>query len=164
MITNEHQYELTKMHAKNFERALEKFNESCTERKDLDPLHRKAVRDSLCGQIESLRHELEEYENLTNVASPIAEIAHIDELRVGLIRARIIAQVSQQELAEKLGMDTMRLVKHEVDAYSEIEFYRLLEIAEALNVKVSQEIRSFCQGNSAESSATIKNYMVEDTL
>lgn len=152
------------MHAKKFEHALENFNKSCSERKDLDPLHRKAVRDSLCGQIESLRNELEEYENLISVALPIAEIAHIDELRVGLIKARIIARVTQQELAEKLGMDTTRLVKHEVDAYSEIEFYRLLEIADALNVKVSREIRHFCQGEPSERLAAKTNCKVHDPL
>ena len=51
MITNPEQYELTQVHANNFVRALEKFNEYSKSQKDLHPIHEKAVRDSLTSQL-----------------------------------------------------------------------------------------------------------------
>lgn len=153
MITNQEQYKLTQVHANNFARELEKFNEYCMSQKDLHPLHEKAVRDSLTSQLGDLLRELEEYESLTSASSSINEIESINELPIGLIKARIIAGISQQELADKLGIDRTKFVRLEVDGYSEVEHNRLIEIADILNVHLSEEIRAFGRIRYAEESA-----------
>ena len=153
MITNQDQYKLTQMHANNFARELEKFNEYCISPKTLDPLHKKAVRDGLRSQLGDLRRELEEYERLIRSSSLNIEIECINELPVGLIKARIIAGITQQELADKLGMDRMKLVRLEVDEYSEVELDRLIEIADILNVQLSEKIRTSSRTRYAEECA-----------
>ena len=150
MITNQDQYKLTQMHANNFARELEKFNEYCISHKDLDPLHKKAVRDSLRSHLGDLRREFEEYERLISASSLNIENECINELPVGLIKARIIAGITQQELADKLGMDRMKLVRLEVDEYSEVELDRLIEIADILNVQLSEKIRTSSRTRYAE--------------
>lgn len=121
--------------------------------KDIHPIHEKAVRDSLTSQLGDLLRELEEYESLTCASSSINEIESINELPKGLIKARIIAGISQQELADKLGMDRIKFVRLEVDGYSEVEHNRLIEIADILNVHLSEEIRAFGRIRYAEESA-----------
>lgn len=153
MITNQEQYELTQVHANNFVHALEKFNEYSMSQKDLHPLHEKAVRDSLTSQLGDLRRELEEYESLTNASTSINEIESINELLIGLIKARIIAGISPRELSDKLGVDRTMFVRLEVDGYSEVEHNRQIEIAGILNVLLSEEIRAFGRIRYAEESA-----------
>ena len=141
MITNQQQYELSQKHAQNFRKAIADLATKRRDIENIDPRRYKAAREGYESLLEELLSEIREYELLTLETAPIIEIDESDKLPLGLITARITAGLSQQELARKLGMETSELIKCEVDEYAGLGYDRLIEIADALNLRVRHDIR-----------------------
>lgn len=141
MITNPQQYKLTLQHIKKFEEELERIARTTPESLNIDPRWLKVGRESIESQLEDLYGEIDEYETLTSAKSHIIEIDNIDDLPIGLIKARLTSGLAQAKLAERLGMDTDELIRKEVNEYSGVDFENLREIAEALNLRINQDIR-----------------------
>jgi hypothetical protein len=67
MIDNEYQYNLAKAQASRFEQTLAQLAaqpENASQSSSIHPLLRKAERDALQSQLETLREEMAEYEAL----------------------------------------------------------------------------------------------------
>ena len=141
MITNQQQYELSQKHAQNFRKAIADLATKRRDIENIDPRRYKAAREGYESLLEELLSEIREYELLTLETAPVIEIDESDKLPLGLIKARITAGLSQQELARKLGMETSELIKCEVDEYAGLGYDRLIEIADALNLRVRHDIR-----------------------
>ena len=79
MITNERQYNITRVQADRFQHAVDEFNTH--PRDGVHPLLVKAERDALESQLEDLRAEIDEYERLksadTSVISAASSIGNI---------------------------------------------------------------------------------------
>lgn len=141
MITNPQQHKLTLNHIKKFEEELERLARTTPESLDIDPRWLKVGRESIESQLEDLYREIDEYETLTSAKSHKIMIDSIDDLPIGLIKARLTAGLTQAKLAEQLGIDKDELIRKEMNEYSGVDFENLSEIAEALNLRIYLDIR-----------------------
>jgi len=135
MITTEHQYRITKDRFDRFDRTLAKLKKEPAE----SPLQQARV-DAVVAQLRRLRAELDEYNALKS-----GRIEHIDastllDLPVALIKARIARGLSQSALAELIGVQPQQVQRWETERYRKVAFERLSEIAQALNVSVSERV------------------------
>lgn len=132
MIKNERQYRIATAQVARFEEALRAFlTESHSDRKT-HPRLIKAQRDALQSQLESLRLELIEYEELESGNLPPPDLEYISVIPRDLIRARIAAGLSQRELAERLGMPEQQIQRYEAKEYESVSLARISEIAKVL--------------------------------
>jgi len=112
MIKNERQYRITKAEAEKFERAVAELTAK-RGRPDVHPLLQTAELDGLRSQLEDLRAEIEEYEDLKAGKRTVLEINSFEELPRALVQARIAAGLSQKELADRLGIKEQQVQRYE---------------------------------------------------
>lgn len=129
MIKNERQYRITKAQVAKFEESLK-----AESRKDrtTHPRLIKAQKDAMQSQIESLRRELAEYEDLESGSIPPPDLGYISVVPRDLIRARIASGLSQKELAERLGMPEQQIQRYEAKEYKTVSLARISEVAKVL--------------------------------
>jgi ribosome-binding protein aMBF1 (putative translation factor) len=132
MIKNERQYRIAKAEAAKFEEALRAFSAESRKDRTTPPRLIKAQRDALQSQLESLRRELIEYEDLERGNMPPPDLEYISVIPRDLIRARIAAGLSQKELAERLGMPEQQIQRYEAKEYESVSLARISEIAKVL--------------------------------
>lgn len=129
MISNEHQARITRKQIRNFETALDRFEEIST---TTDPILRQAERASIESQLESLKTELAEY--LALATQKEITINSLAELPAALVKARIACRLSQGELAKLVGLKTQAIQRYESDFYARASIDRLLEIASSMGL------------------------------
>ena len=140
MITNERQYRITRKRAVGFARAIERFDTKTPERTDVHPRLVRAELEALKSQLEDLRAELEEYEELKSAERSAISVASFDELASGLIKARIAAGLSQRALAQRLNLKEQQIQRYEAEGYASASYRRLCEVAHALGIRVESEM------------------------
>jgi HTH-type transcriptional regulator/antitoxin HigA len=136
MITNEVQCRATKAHLATFEAAatnLEAGLENGSGSK-LARLELAAVQ----AQAEDLRAEIAEYELLRSGAVTTFEASSLAELPTLLVKARIARNWTQRDLADALGVAEQQLQRYEATGYRAASLARLCDVAEALNVTVTE--------------------------
>jgi ribosome-binding protein aMBF1 (putative translation factor) len=138
MIKNERQYKITKSQIKKFDAALG----ALVARDDADAgaRLRKLEEDALRSQLDELRDEVEAYEQLRSGRREPIAIESFDQLPRALVQARIVAGLSQKELAERLGLKEQQIQRYEATDYSSASLTRLKEIAEALGASITGEM------------------------
>ena len=132
MIKNERQYRITKAQAAKLEAALESFSAQSADDRKTHPRLVKAQADALRSQLESLRGELREYEDIKAGETPPPDLSYIAVVPQDLIHARIASGLSQKELAERLGMPEQQIQRYEATEYESVSLARIMEIAKAL--------------------------------
>ena len=132
MIKNERQYRIAKAQAAKFEEALRAFLAESRNDRTTHPRLIKAQKDAMQSQIESLRRELTEYEDLESGNMPPPDLEYISVVPRDLIRARIAARLSQRELAERLGMPEQQIQRYEAKEYESVSLARISEVAKVL--------------------------------
>jgi ribosome-binding protein aMBF1 (putative translation factor) len=132
MIKNERQYRITKAQAAKLEAALESFSAQLAGDRKTHPRLIKAQADALRSQLESLRGELREYEDMKTGETPSPDLSYIAVVSQDLIHARIAAGLSQKDLAERLGMPEQQIQRYEATEYESVSLARIMEIAKAL--------------------------------
>jgi transcriptional regulator with XRE-family HTH domain len=140
MIKNERQYRTTQAQAKKFELALAEFDKNLDKREEIHPLLWKAEQDALQSQLNDLLEEIEEYEALKSGQHTVLELESLEELPLALIKARIAAGLSQKELAERLGIKEQQIQRYEETEYASASFTRLIEVSQALGIKVREDV------------------------
>lgn len=141
MIKNDRQYRITKAMAAKFEESLKTLDSGKIQpAPGVDPIIQRAERDALKSQLDDLRSELREYEELATGKVGILELGSIAELPQALVRARIASGMSQKELAKKLGLKEQQIQKYESTDYQQASLARLLEIAGALNINIRKDL------------------------
>jgi HTH-type transcriptional regulator / antitoxin HipB len=130
MIQNEHQYKVTQTKLRELTQSLVDL--------DLNPDHLsprllEAERQGVRVLIDRLNGEIVEYDNLKQHRTPI-QVGSIDELAIGLIKARIAAGITQKELAAKIGVQEQQIQRYEADRYASASLARLTQIAHALEI------------------------------
>jgi transcriptional regulator with XRE-family HTH domain/Zn-dependent peptidase ImmA (M78 family) len=140
MIKNERQYRVTQAQLKKIEQALAKFTDSSHKSEDVHPLLWKAQQDALQSQLSELREEIEEYEALRAGQREVLELNSLEELPSALIKARIASGLSQKELADRLGLKEQQIQRYEATDYASASFTRILEIIQALGIKVREDV------------------------
>lgn len=140
MIENERQYHVTKKRIAQFEASLASLG--ATPRPDhLPPRLHQAMQESVASQLADLHHEIAEYEALKARQVSALELHSLSELPDLLIKARIARGYTQAELAKRLHLKPQQLQRYEATRYHSVSFRRLLEIARALEVDLSETVR-----------------------
>ena len=136
MISNEQEYGITKEAITRFENALHEFDQRNPEDSPLPPISRKIQRDSLQGQLDTLRSQIAEYESLWQGRRDVLVVEPFEDLPTALIQARIAAGLSQKELAERLGIKEQQMQLYESTDYASANLRRINQVILALGIKV----------------------------
>ena len=137
MITNERQYAITRARAEQFRESLARPGKPAD---NLDPTVRRAMRLGLQSQLKDLQAEIAEYETLTAGKTRKFVLHSLADLATGLIKTRIARGLTQKELADRLNISEQQIQRYESTLYQGAALRRLQEIADALNVKIREEI------------------------
>ncbi|MEQ8464924.1 helix-turn-helix transcriptional regulator [Coleofasciculus sp. E1-EBD-02] len=137
MIKNKKQYEYSQECAKKFEYSIKMLDEDkALKQKEPDDL--QLSRDVKQSHLMALQAEITEYERLINCdnSQPIKiKVESLNKLPDALIKARIAAKMSQNELADLLGIEQQRVQQYEDTDYQCASFVEILEVSAALGVE-----------------------------
>lgn len=150
MITNEHQYRMTKAAARRFEQALATEDGPGTEQ--IAPRIKQAIREGLQSHLDDLREELAAYEALRAGQVGVVSVASLDELPQALIQARIAAGLTQKQLAERLNLKEQQVQQYEATQYTGASFRRVQEVAAALEIQLASPLHLQVGARPAETS------------
>lgn len=103
-----------------------------------EPTLRAVMTMELAAQAEELRAELAEYAALRAGSVREISVASLAELPAALVRARLAAGLSQQELARRLGVRVQVVQRDEARRYARAQIDRLLAVAAALGVTLAE--------------------------
>jgi len=141
MIKNERQYRITRAAAENFAESLRQLESGAVPPiPGVDPAIQRAEREALESQLDDLRAEIREYEDLVSGRVKVLELTSLAELPRALVRARIASGLSQKQLAERLGIKEQQVQRYEATDYQQASLSRLLEIAGALKISVRKDL------------------------
>jgi HTH-type transcriptional regulator/antitoxin HigA len=98
---------------------------------------KQAEIDGLNSQIADIEAELAEYDLLKSGQISFSKAYALEELPRVLVQARIASNVSQTDLAHKLGMKPQQVQRYEATDYMGASLGRLIEISKVLGVKAS---------------------------
>ena len=141
IIKNEQQYQDTLDCLRRFEKSLAEL--AGNETLKSEPVRWQLYRDSYQSQVEELKAKIAEYERLMNCHQnqPIQiKVESLNKLPDALIKARIAAKMSQQELAELIGIEAERVRQYEDSDYQCASFIEILEVSTVLGVKFETAI------------------------
>ena len=136
MIKNEQQYQNSLDWLRRFEQSVAELDNN--ENLKADQTRWQLHRDSYQSQIDELKSEIAEYERLINCdnSQPIQiKVESLNKLPDALIKARIAAKISQQELAQILGIEEQRVKQYEDTDYQCASFVEILEVSTVLGVE-----------------------------
>ncbi len=137
MIKNERQYNVTKTQLENFKESLDK---AISSKKSVPAIIKTAMIDGIKFQIKELETELANYEDLKNNSKNIV-IHDLSELPTLLIKVRIAKNLTQEELANLLGMKYQQIQRYESQNYGSISMDKLLKIIKKLGMTLKQDIQ-----------------------
>jgi len=134
MITNEKQFRSTRLLIDRLRAGLAALDASS----DVHPMFVEAQRSALTSQIEELEEDVAQYEALRSGQIRTFDAEGLHDLPDILIRARIARGMSQKDLADFLGLKEQQIQRYEAERYGSASLDRLIEVADALNVQVSE--------------------------
>ncbi len=137
MITNEREYKITTTAVRRFEESLAQLEEQQGER---HPLLYQAMYDGIAGEIQVLREQLADYDNLRSGRVRVLEADSLTQLPAALIQARIAAGLTQKALASRLGLKEQQIQRYEATRYRGVSLARIQAVADALGVQVHERI------------------------
>jgi len=136
MIANDRQYQQTRKQAAELERLLAAVQDGTAG----DDGFRDLQADALRGQLDDLRGELGDYDELRAGSTTTIESSTLAGLADALIKARIARGWTQADLAGALGVAEQQVQRYEATRYTGASLARLGDIATALNVTVSETV------------------------
>lgn len=139
MITNERQYKITRSEADRFRKAIGDLAKAPAST-DVHPRLLQAEREAMESQLADLQTEITEYDRLKSADLSVISVNSFDELADGLIKARIAGGLSQKALADRLGLKEQQIQRYEAERYASASYQRLREIADALGVRIRNDI------------------------
>jgi HTH-type transcriptional regulator / antitoxin HipB len=143
MLLNDVEYQNTKLRIEGFKKALAKLDSLDNALKQANSVMWQLNKDALESMIDDFTNQVQEYEQLinqTNNQNISFEINSIEELPLVLIKARIVAGISQKELAERLGISEQLLKKYEEREYESANLSQLLEVSRILGIYLEKKI------------------------
>ena len=143
MIKNERQYRITNAQAEKFAAAIRE-KELAPPDKHVHAKLRDAELNALRSQLADLREELEEYEALRSGRRRVVELRSFDDLPRALIEARIASGMSQEELANRLGLKPQQIQRYEATDYMGASLARITEVVRALSIQVREDVLQGC--------------------
>jgi DNA-binding transcriptional regulator YiaG len=126
IIKNEQQYNTAQQWLQKFEKSL------------ADPVRWQLYHDAYQSQVDEFKKEIAEYERLINCdkKKPIQiKVESFNKLPDALVKARIAASLSHQQLADLLGIEVQRVKNYEDSDYQSASFVEILEVSTVLCVE-----------------------------
>ena len=133
MITNQRQYLVAQAQAERFRQAL-----AVPDAQGLHPKAVKAMRAGLHSQLDDLDAEVAEYDTLRHGQITSLEAESIVGIGAALIKARIMRNLTQKELAERLQLAEQQAQRYESTQYHGVAAERLQQVADALRLSVRE--------------------------
>lgn len=140
MIKNNRQYIVTKRQVDAFYKSLNEIKAQQIADPSFDPMFQVIQLEAIRSQIDDLESEISEYEALTRGEIKSFDCNSLSELPMLLIKARIARGLSQKDLADKLGLKEQQIQRYEATDYESASLSRLLEVSDALGLKITQKI------------------------
>ncbi len=143
MILNDLEYQTTKERVAGFQRALVMLNQPNNEIKSKNHWLWQSNIDGLHQLIAEFNEQIQDYEKLISRDKNeplIFEVNSIEELPLILIKVRIVAGITQKELAEKLGVSEVQMQRFEEWEYQEATLSKLLEASRVLGISIQNKI------------------------
>jgi transcriptional regulator with XRE-family HTH domain/dephospho-CoA kinase/Zn-dependent peptidase ImmA (M78 family) len=137
MIKNERQYRITRSQAQKFQAAIRELEET-KPAKNVSPVLHKAQIDALRSQLVDLEEEIADYEALREGKRPVHELQTIEQIPAALIQSRIAGGLSQEQLAERLGLKPQQIQRYEATEYRAASLARVVEVARALRLPIRE--------------------------
>lgn len=137
MIKNEKEYGYSKECALKFEYSIKALDRD-EQLKKKDPDGWQLSHEVKQSHLIALQAEITEYERLINCdksQSIQIKVESINKLPDALIKARIAAKISQQELAQILEIEEQRVKQYEDTDYQCASFVEILEVSTVLGVE-----------------------------
>jgi ribosome-binding protein aMBF1 (putative translation factor) len=137
MIKDESQYEFSKEWVKKFTKTIAAMDRD-EEAKRKDFLRWESGRSVIQCHLDQLHQEIAEYERLINCdkSEPIEIVVeNFNKLPEALIKARMAAKMSEEELAEILDIDPERIKEYEKKKYQNASLTEILDISLALGLE-----------------------------
>ena len=140
MIENELQYLITKGKIKEFENAIAQLKQGEQPKDINEKLRYEAYQEQYNSQLEELSEEVKEYEKLKEGNIKSLKFDSFEQLPEGLIKARIIRGLTQEQLAKLLGVKPQQVQRDEANKYATANLVKLRKVQQALNIEVKEEI------------------------
>jgi ribosome-binding protein aMBF1 (putative translation factor) len=145
VIQNQRQYKITLSWIGKFENGVLEMQNSA-EAEKMHPIERQLYADSLQSQLDTLREEVAAYECLTMGKQKELPVESFGTLSTALIRARIVAGLTQKQLAERLSLKEQQIQRYEATGYRSADFERIEEVMNALGVTFRGQLTLSQQG------------------
>jgi DNA-binding XRE family transcriptional regulator len=100
----------------------------------------QAQLEAMQSQLEDLERDLADYDALKRRERTEFSTHSLVELPLGLIQARISQGLTQEQLAEKLGVPKQQVQRDEDNLYASANLQRLAKVAEVLGVKLDARL------------------------
>jgi DNA-binding XRE family transcriptional regulator len=142
MIKDELEYQVSKEWVEKFTKTITAMDRD-EEAKRTDLLRWESGRSAIQCHLDQLHEEISEYERLINCdkSEPIEIVVeNFNKLSDALIKARMAAKMSQEELAEILDIDPERIKEHEKKNYKGASYMELLDISLALGLEFKMAV------------------------
>ena len=139
MIKNKKQYRITKNQIKKLDATLNLITVEKPSDSKIDIL-KKAEKEALFSQLEDLKAEILEYEELCSGGVFISELNSLAELPKTLIKARISKGLTHKELGDLLGIKEQQVQRYEATDYKAANFTRIFEIMKVLDIRHKMDI------------------------
>ena len=130
-IRNDYQLAATRKWLVQFEEELKRAKRDS---KNLHPRLRTAQVEGIRSQIKDLKSEIDEYEALRDTPPRDVVIVSLEDLPEALIRVRIARRLTQEQLADKLGVKPQQVQKWEAGAYQRASYASILKVAKVLGI------------------------------
>jgi ribosome-binding protein aMBF1 (putative translation factor) len=135
VIKNEKQYRITRAQARRFEEAIAELARQ-QRPANISPRLWRAQHDAAESQLRDLREQLAAYEKLGNGETKDLTLDAVEELPKTLIRARIAAGMTQENLAHRLGLKTQQIQRYEATEYESASFARIRQVVQVLGIRL----------------------------
>ncbi len=132
MIKNEQQLKVTKSQMNNLQDSIKICH---TQKNDMDEDMFNIMISGIKSQIDSLKKEINEYEELKNTKKTII-IYDLDEFPEALIKARINKNLTQEQLAKHVKLKTQQIQRYEQNNYRGISIQRAIQIGKMLGIRL----------------------------
>ncbi|GAA6620641.1 helix-turn-helix domain-containing protein [Scytonema sp. NUACC26] len=165
MIKNEYQLMVTKSWIEKFHQAIMNLYQN-EEKRRKDPDGWQLLIDSYYAHIKNLHTEIAEYKNLKNHNPENSLVLqnvnlNVDEIGEILIKVRLAKKITEKELAALTQLTEEHIKEYEKHDYQNASFDTVIEVADALGVKLQHcivvaEINEFLESQLMEVRETEK--------
>jgi Zn-dependent peptidase ImmA (M78 family)/DNA-binding XRE family transcriptional regulator len=142
MIKTNLEYQITGNQVENFKKVLNEIPKPDGSSENIDPLFYQIQRDAVNAQLQDLLSDLKEYEQIRSCNPGAFPLTSLEEVPLNLIKSRIAAGYSQEEMAQFLNLDSDAYIKHENNEFIDADGNLILSIAIILNIPISEEVQA----------------------